>query len=42
MVTGIDIGIGKAIAIVLGDAGAHITCAGRSDCAETASHLENA
>lgn len=42
MVTGANTGIGKAIAVALGNAGAHVICAGRSDCTETISHVASA
>lgn len=35
MVTGANAGIGKAIAVELSKAGAHVICAGRRTCAET-------
>jgi 2-deoxy-D-gluconate 3-dehydrogenase len=35
LVTGANTGIGQAIAIAMGQAGAHVICAGRSSCAET-------
>jgi 2-dehydro-3-deoxy-D-gluconate 5-dehydrogenase len=35
LVTGANTGIGQAIAVALAQAGARVTCAGRSDCDET-------
>lgn len=35
LVTGANTGIGQAIAVALGAAGAHVICAGRSSCVET-------
>lgn len=37
LVTGANTGIGQAIAVALAQAGAHVTCAGRSPCDETLS-----
>ena len=42
LVTGANTGIGQAIAVGLGGAGAHVICAGRSDCSETVSMIESA
>lgn len=42
LVTGANTGIGQAIAIALGRAGAHVICAGRSSCSETVSMIESA
>ncbi len=42
LVTGANTGIGQAIAIALGQAGAHVICAGRSPCADTAAQIERA
>ena len=42
LVTGANTGIGQAIAIAMGAAGAHVICAGRSSCADTASRLSSA
>lgn len=42
LVTGANTGIGQAIAEGLGDAGAHVICAGRSDCSETAGKIASA
>jgi 2-deoxy-D-gluconate 3-dehydrogenase len=42
LVTGANAGIGKAIARAMGDAGAHVICAGRSSCDETASTIASA
>ena len=42
LVTGANTGIGQAIAIALGRAGAHVICAGRSACDETASKIDSA
>ncbi|MEM6340578.1 MAG: 2-dehydro-3-deoxy-D-gluconate 5-dehydrogenase KduD [Pseudomonadota bacterium] len=39
LVTGANTGIGQAIAIALGQAGAHVICAGRSDCSGTSSQI---
>lgn len=39
LVTGANTGIGQAIALALGRAGAHVIAAGRSDCAETVAGL---
>ncbi len=35
LVTGANTGIGQAIAVAMGNAGAHVICAGRSSCTET-------
>lgn len=40
LVTGANTGIGQAIALAMGRAGAEVICAGRSSCAETVSMLE--
>ena len=42
LVTGANAGIGKAIAVALGAAGARVICAGRSSCAETAASIAHA
>jgi len=42
LVTGANTGIGQAIAIALGRAGAHVICAGRSNCDETVGMIEGA
>ena len=42
LVTGANTGIGQAIAIGLGDAGAHVICAGRSHCADTVRQIDSA
>lgn len=42
LVTGANTGIGQAIAIALGHAGAHVICAGRSSCEETVSLIKSA
>ena len=42
LVTGANTGIGQAIAVALGQAGAHVICAGRSSCAETVGMIETA
>jgi len=41
LVTGANTGIGQAIAIALGRAGAHVVCAGRRSCQETLDQIEN-
>ena len=41
LVTGANTGIGQAIAIALGQAGAHVVCAGRSTCVDTLSLIES-
>lgn len=42
LVTGSNTGIGQAIAVALGRAGAHVICAGRSSCDETVSLIDKA
>ena len=42
LVTGANTGIGQAVAVALGRAGAHVICAGRSSCTETASMIAKA
>ncbi len=42
LVTGANTGIGQAIAVAMGVAGAHVVCAGRSSCAETVSRISSA
>ncbi len=42
LVTGANTGIGQAIAVAMGRAGAHVICAGRSSCAETVAQIDNA
>ncbi len=42
LVTGANTGIGQAIAIAIGGAGAHVICAGRSSCEETVVQIESA
>lgn len=42
LVTGANTGIGQAIALAFGRAGAHVICAGRSSCAKTAEQIPNA
>lgn len=42
LVTGANTGIGQAIAVAMGAAGAHVICAGRSSCDETVSMIESA
>ena len=42
LVTGANTGIGQAIAIALGKAGAHVVCAGRSNCDETVAQIASA
>lgn len=39
LVTGANTGIGQAIAIALDTAGAHVICAGRSDCRDTLAQM---
>jgi 2-deoxy-D-gluconate 3-dehydrogenase len=39
LVTGANTGIGQAIALAMGRAGAHVICAGRRSCAETVSQI---
>jgi 2-dehydro-3-deoxy-D-gluconate 5-dehydrogenase len=39
LVTGANTGIGQAIAVALAQAGAHVTCAGRSACDETLAQI---
>jgi 2-deoxy-D-gluconate 3-dehydrogenase len=41
LVTGANTGIGQAIAVAMGDAGAHVICAGRSPCNDTVSQIES-
>ena len=41
LVTGANTGIGQAVAIALGKAGAHVVCAGRSNCDETLSAIDS-
>lgn len=41
LVTGANTGIGQAIALAMGRAGASVICAGRQSCAETVSQLED-
>lgn len=41
LVTGANTGIGQAIAVAMGRAGAHVICAGRSNCDETVGMIEN-
>jgi 2-deoxy-D-gluconate 3-dehydrogenase len=40
LVTGANTGIGRAIAVAMGHAGAHVICAGRSSCTVTAGMIE--
>jgi 2-deoxy-D-gluconate 3-dehydrogenase len=40
LVTGANTGIGQAIAVELANAGAHVLCVGRRDCAETVAMIE--
>ncbi len=40
LVTGANTGIGQAIAVAIGCAGAQVICAGRSSCAETVAMIE--
>lgn len=42
LVSGANTGIGQAIAVALGAAGAHVICAGRSNCDETARMIDSA
>jgi 2-deoxy-D-gluconate 3-dehydrogenase len=42
IVTGANTGIGQAIAVALGRAGAHVICAGRSACDETVGMIDSA
>lgn len=42
LVTGANTGIGQAIAVALGDAGAHVICAGRSSCDATVGRIASA
>lgn len=42
LVTGANTGIGQAIAVAMGAAGAHVICAGRSSCAETVAMIGDA
>jgi 2-deoxy-D-gluconate 3-dehydrogenase len=42
LVTGANTGIGQAIAVAMGQAGAQVICAGRSSCAETVAMIEGA
>ena len=41
LVTGANTGIGQAIAVAMGRAGAHVICAGRSACDETVAMIES-
>ena len=42
LVTGANTGIGQAIAVAMGQAGAHVICAGRSSCAGTVAMIDSA
>lgn len=42
LVTGANTGIGQAIAVAMGRAGAQVICAGRSDCGETLAMIPGA
>ena len=42
LVTGANTGIGQAVAMAMGEAGAHVICAGRSSCADTAARIASA
>ena len=42
LVTGANTGIGQAIAVAMGQAGAHVICAGRSSCDDTIALIDNA
>lgn len=41
LVTGANTGIGQAIAVAMGRAGAHVICAGRSNCEATADMIDS-
>ena len=42
LITGANTGIGQAIAVAMGRAGAHVICAGRSSCTHTVSMIRHA
>jgi 2-deoxy-D-gluconate 3-dehydrogenase len=42
LVTGANAGIGQAIAVAMGEAGAHVICAGRSNCDDTVARIASA
>ena len=42
LVTGANTGIGQAIAVAMGKAGAHVICAGRSSCDDTVALIDSA
>ena len=42
LVTGANTGIGQAISVAMGRAGAHVICAGRSSCVETVAQIDSA
>jgi 2-deoxy-D-gluconate 3-dehydrogenase len=42
LVTGANTGIGQAIAVAMGAAGAHVICAGRSSCVDTVAQIDSA
>ncbi|NCO86305.1 MAG: 2-dehydro-3-deoxy-D-gluconate 5-dehydrogenase KduD [Rhodobacterales bacterium] len=42
LVTGANAGIGRAIAVAMGQAGAHVICAGRSACDDTVALIDSA
>jgi 2-dehydro-3-deoxy-D-gluconate 5-dehydrogenase len=42
LVTGANTGIGQAIAVAMGQAGAHVICAGRSSCDKTVALIDSA
>ncbi|UWQ96757.1 2-dehydro-3-deoxy-D-gluconate 5-dehydrogenase KduD [Rhodobacteraceae bacterium M385] len=42
LITGANTGIGQAIAVAMGRAGAHVICAGRSSCADTVAMTDSA
>ncbi|WP_204114488.1 2-dehydro-3-deoxy-D-gluconate 5-dehydrogenase KduD [Shimia biformata] len=42
LVTGANTGIGQAIAVAMGHAGAHVICAGRRSCDDTAALIDKA
>ena len=42
LVTGANTGIGQAIAVAMGAAGAHVICTGRSSCDDTVAQIDSA
>ena len=42
LVTGANTGIGQAIAVAMGRAGAHVICAGRTSCEQTVAMIDSA